>query len=119
MKIPTRSLFIVICTTVVLLLNGCGPSAENQGVKWTHAELMKRLTDKGLKFTAKETHHGAFYGPAMDFQFAEGEVYVLVTESPQKARDFAGTKGDKAFSWGRFYFEGTPVRLQEIRAALP
>jgi hypothetical protein len=103
----------------IALAAGCGPSERNEGDTWSHAEMIGHLRAKGLRFKAKETHLGAFFGPAMELEFAGDNVYVQVRKTAQDAKDHASPKGEKAFAWGRFFFEGEPKRLAQIEQALP
>lgn len=115
------SRLVAVCFAAALVLvSGCsGPAAQNEGVKWSHSELISHLKKKGLTFTATETPEGFFWGPAMYFDFgSEGKVYVQVRKTEQEAKDAAGPKGEEAFSWGRFYFEGEPKLLAKVKQTL-
>lgn len=105
--------------TAMLVATGCGPSASKEGEKWSHKEMIEHLQGKGHKFEAKETQFGTFFGPAMDFEFEGDTVYVQLRRTAQEAKDEASPKGDKAFSWGRFFFKGEQARLAQIKKALP
>ncbi len=96
-------------------------SYGNDGIKWSHSELIAHLKNKGFDFTASETSQGGFWGPAMYFNFDGGDrvyVYVQIRKTEQEAKDTASTKGDKAFYWGRFYFEGEPTIIAQLKQEL-
>jgi hypothetical protein len=112
-----------------------GISEAKEGETWSHKELIAYLQSKGVRLYSYRTNRGCFYGPAMYFltvsvkypslldQEAElgswnGRAYVQKLASAQGAKDKAGTGGDRAFSWGRFYFSGDDAFLKQMQDAL-
>lgn len=119
---------------------GSGATGGGSGIPddWTHKELAEHLAKRGLKYNLCPTRTGSFFGPAA-YLVPEGSfvakdeesaraaysagspdvVYVQLRTSQQDARDQTGLKGDRAFSSGRFLFQGEPKHLERIRGALP
>lgn len=116
--LPCLGGFALMAFGVWGLLNS-GPSATREGQSWSHTEMIQHLKGKGLKFEAKPTHRGGFWGPMMIFEFNGDEVYVQVRKSAQEAKDAASTGGERGFAWGRFIFAGEPKHLAEFKKALP
>jgi hypothetical protein len=131
---------------VLVVAVGCGKSKPTEegsrsegGVPedWTHKELAEHFAKKkaGLRMIA--TTAGTFRGPAVYFVAEDSDItdedgakaaveakaktiaYCQIRKTAQEAKDEAGTRGDKAFSSGRFYFNGSPEFLSHVRRFLP
>ena len=118
-------------------------SEKQEGETWSHADLMKYLTEAGVKFSIYEGRPTLLHliddgGPAMLWFPGKGKVsldalqseeatypmgwgnsvYVQKLPSIQEAKDSAGVLGDKGFSWGRFFFSRTDGLEHEAKELL-
>ncbi len=108
--------------------------------EWNHAELLQYLNARGLRLGMKDAGGEAFvyhstatvtdrHIPAASIDLAmlersfdslqdEGLIKVSKLPSAQAARDAAGLKQERGWSWGRFLFIGNPKLIAEIRETL-
>ncbi len=102
-----------------------GPTAEKEGVEWTHKELAEHLRGRGLDLIVAGGG-GGLGEPTSIFLMKDGsgEAIAVLKTSPGAARESAGAFGDHGFAWGRFVIwtahqdEGARF-LGRIRKALP
>jgi len=86
---------------------------------WLHVDLLKYLQTKGFDFKAEQTQSGSFRGVPMDYKGKDGEVYVRLHETMEKAQNKASGLGTKGFSWGKFMFKSDNEELlKNISAVL-
>lgn len=88
-----------------------GPTAQKEGVEWTHAELHAHLNEKGVSASTHpsgERHGGICVAFVATYNEKPQVVDVILLppgkHAEQKAKDLAGQAGDGAFAWGRFAF---------------
>lgn len=91
---------------------------------WTHKELAEHLKAKGVP-VAVEGGGWAADGEASSLLVEPGtgvKVGCLLTATDQRAREFAASRGEEAFAWGRFAVFGGGQKAKafrdRIRAAL-
>lgn len=108
---------------VLLLLVGCGgnppapfgmppkigPSAEKEGLTWSHKELLEYLKAKGMEFYfVVGNPGGAGADPMVIVAAGEGDqssdLRIILKPTVRAAADMGGTFGVAGFAWGRFVF---------------
>jgi hypothetical protein len=118
-----------------ITLFGPGAAAKEE---WTHKELFAYLRQNGMKFeeNASSRGIGSLAGPTVwichedcpypldalkRLQYLHDGwcvVRVVKEETAAKARDNAGSLGERGFSWGRFLFDGDPKTIDKIKSIL-
>ncbi len=98
-----------------MLLDKGGPPDD-----WTHAELAAHLKSRGVNVRVE----GGGWSPdgtssSVLVEDGTGErVGCLLASTSQQAKEFAASRGNTAFSWGRFAVFGGGVRSNSLRDKL-
>ena len=97
-----------------------GPTAQKEGVKWTHRELFVYLKGKGLDVDAVPLEHEKNPAAFFDAKGVKGVLVVALMSTPQAAAAYAGLHGERGYAWGRFAFreQGEGELFNRVKAAL-